>query len=96
MTTLQLRGPSRKAGFVASTASGDDAEPKHHFFVSSMATWRTGYDLGDLIASMQREPYPFNVWMVPGAKEAEYNIVRYAPEVVGAQCLAFYAPDGRR
>ena len=63
---------------------------KHHFFASSLGTWAVGYDPADLIAKLKREGLPFNLWMVPGPKEANYQIEMYAPQVEGAVWLGFY------
>lgn len=93
MTALKLRSPDKKAGFTATTAYAHDEQPHHHFFLSSAATWRTGYDLGDLIAQMQKEPYPFCVYLVPGPKELDYRIEMFAPQVEGATFLSFYTKD---
>lgn len=67
-----------------------DETPRHHFFASSAAQWRTGYDLGALIKAMQADGYAFNVWMVPGTENAEYAISNFAPQVEGATWLIFY------
>lgn len=69
--------------------------PRHHFFVSSMATWKVGYDLAELIDTLKREGYPFNVWLVPGAKDTDYEINFYAPQVEGAVWLNFFGNPER-
>ena len=65
----------------------------HHFFVSSAAQWEVGYDVAALIVKMKKMGYPFNVWMVPGAKETPYQIEMYAPQAEGAVWLGFYGFD---
>lgn len=64
--------------------------PMHHFFASSLGEWRVGYDLATLIAAMKRGKLPFNVYLVPGPKDAHYNIEWYCPQVDGTIFLAFY------
>ena len=74
----------------ATTRYSHEEAPRHHFFVSSAATWRVGYDLAELITALKRENYPFNVWLVPGPKDADYEVHCYAPQVEGAVFLSFY------
>jgi hypothetical protein len=62
----------------------------HHFYVSSAATWMVGYDVADLIRQMRLEGLCFNLWIVPGPKNAPYKIEMFAPQVEGAVCIAFY------
>jgi hypothetical protein len=81
------RKPTLK--LTATTATRNDP-PKQHFFLSSLAEWRTGYDLGALIAAMKLSKLPFNVWLVPGPKGADYEIQMFAPQVEGAIWLCDY------
>lgn len=70
---------------------------KWHFFASSVATWvlttpeRT---LGDLIKHMEKEGYPFNLFLVPLPYDADYEINFYQPQVEGTQYLGFF--EGER
>lgn len=68
----------------------DYTDPKHHFFVSSMARWEVGYDVGELISRMKSEGYPFNVYMVEGHVDRDYQIRNYAPDCEGVTFLGFY------
>jgi len=61
-----------------------------HFFASSIANWRTGTDLDDLIKTMKKDGYQFNLFYVPVPKDAEYDIKMYAPQVPGAVWLGAY------
>ncbi len=67
--------------------------PAHHFFVTSLGEWRTGYDLGELIAYMKLDSLPFNVYMVPGPEDTPYEIQCFRPMVEGVVWLAFYDRD---
>jgi hypothetical protein len=79
--------------FKATTQGNRDAAPRHHFFSSSVATWKVGYDLEGLIKHMKKEKYPFNVYLVPGPETAEYKIEYFAPQVEGTVWLGFYKPE---
>lgn len=87
--------PAKRRTLTATTSPRAGVAPPHHFFVSSAATWRVGYDVADLIAAMRKEGLPFNVWLVPGPKEGDYQIEMFAPQVEGAKFLAFYGVDAR-
>ena len=63
---------------------------QHHFYASSCARWETSEDLGDLVAKMKREPYPFFVMLVPLPLKAPYQISNYSPVVEGCIWLAHY------
>jgi hypothetical protein len=65
----------------------------HHFFASSLGSWRVGTDVVALIASMKRENLPFNVWLVPLEKSADYEISFYAPQVEGAIWIGAYLDE---
>lgn len=67
---------------------------KRHFFASSLGEWRTSDNLPDLIAQMQRGGMDFNLYAVPGPKEAEYNISNYAPVVEGCIFLGYWGYVG--
>ena len=63
-----------------------------HYFASSMAAWQTSNDLEDLIKRMKLDGFAFNIWHVPVAKGADYQINGYAPQVKDAVQIAFYEP----
>ena len=65
-----------------------------HFFLSSVATWRTGTDLIALLAYMKREGYPFSVWWVPVPVDMEYSIKFYAPQIEGSIQMMIYDYEG--
>jgi hypothetical protein len=70
-----------------------------HFFVSSVAHWRTGKDLETLIKFFKAQGYNFNVFLVPVAEDYSYEIDWYAPQVEGSYVIASYTgtptPTGR-
>ena len=61
-----------------------------HFFASSVAQWRSGLDVSVLIADMKKDGLIFNLWYVPVANDAPYEINFYAPQVDGAIYLGYY------
>jgi hypothetical protein len=69
-------------------------QPDHsHFFASSVCTWITTNekrDLRQLIKHMEKEGYPYNLFLVPVAHDAPYEIKTYQPQVDGTQWLGFY------
>lgn len=65
-------------------------ESEGHFFVSSVAEWRTGTDIEKLIKAMKSGGFPFKVIWVPLPEKAHYSINYYAPEVEGCILLASY------
>lgn len=67
-----------------------DGVSRHHFFASSVASWRAMIDLGELIQIMKKDSYAFNVWLVPGPEDTPYKIANFTPQVEGAIWLAFY------
>lgn len=79
-----------KNKLVAKTDMNRDPSKVHHFFVSSAAAWRVGYDIAELLAAFKRESYPFTVWMVPGPSSRDYEIAYYAPQVEGAVPVVHY------
>jgi hypothetical protein len=73
-----------------------DAETEHttgHFYLSSVAEWRTGRDLPKLITAMRRSGFPFMVYWVPVSEADQYRIENYAPQVPGAVQIATYGLD---
>lgn len=76
-------------------------QPNNHFFASSVATWMVttpDRDLRAVIKAMEREGFPFNLFLVPGAHDADYEIKTFAPQVEGAQWVGFFETKkaGRR
>lgn len=71
---------------------------KSHFFASSMATWgittpeRT---LSDLLKLMEKEGHPFNLFYVPAAYDADYEIHWYQPQVEGTVYLGIFQGESK-
>lgn len=64
-----------------------------HFFASSICTWITTTekrDLRQLIKHMDKEGNSYNLFLVPVAHDAPYEIKCYQPQVEGAQWLGFF------
>ena len=61
-----------------------------HYFASSVASWKTGENLEDVLAYMKKDGFPFNLWLVPLPPEAEYDISNYAPKVTGRVFIGFW------
>jgi hypothetical protein len=68
----------------------DRKDNTHHFFVTSMAEWKVGYDLETLIKYFKKSKYTFAVYLVPGTTDANYEIKMYQPDVEGLVWLATY------
>lgn len=68
---------------------------RHHFFASSAAEWCVSYDAASLIAKMKRAGFQFNLWLVPGGTDAEYEIEDYKPLVEGRVWLGAYLKKKR-
>jgi hypothetical protein len=64
-----------------------------HYFISSVAQWRTGTDLPGMIEEMKRDGYMFNVWLIPLKPDAPYQIEYYAPKVEGRVYLGAFEPN---
>jgi len=74
-------------------------KPNNHFFASSVANWMVTTptrDLRALLKAMDKEGYPFNLFLVPGPHDADYEIKVYQPQVEGAQWVGFFEPKGKR
>lgn len=74
-------------------------QPANHFFASSVATWMvTSPDrsLQQLLKAMDAEGYPYNLFLVPGAHDADYEIRSYRPMVDGTQWAGFFEPKANR
>lgn len=82
-----------KKTLTATTKRPRDEAPQHHFFASSAAEWTVGYDLETIIRTMKKAGYPFNIYLVPGSADADYQIQMYAPQVEGTVWLGFYGRD---
>lgn len=64
-----------------------------HFYASSVAQWATTNekrDLRQLIKLMDKDGYPYNLFLVPLPHDANYDIRRYQPQVEGAQWLGYF------
>lgn len=65
----------------------------HHFFASSALTWITTNDKRDLrqlLKHMDKEGYPYNLFLVPVPSDEDYRIEMYQPQVEGTRWLGFY------
>lgn len=74
-------------------------KPNNHFFASSVATWMTtndNRDLRALIRAMDREGFPYSLFLVPGPDSANYEIKRYQPQVDGTQWVGYFEPKKTR
>ena len=71
---------------------------KSHFFASSATTWgitapeRT---LSDLLELMEKEGHPFNLFYVPAAYDADYEIHWYQPQVEGTVYLGIFQGESK-
>ena len=71
----------------------------YHFYASSCATWVTttpdrGLDV--VLKMMDKEGYPYNLYIVPGPHDAEYEIKMYCPQVEGAEWLGSFKQGSRK
>ena len=71
-----------------------------HFYASSVAQWATTTDKRDLPALldlMNKDGYTYNLFRVPGKRDATYSIKMYQPQVEGVEWLGtFTAPKKGR
>jgi hypothetical protein len=70
-------------------------KPDNHFFASSIAQWATTTDerdLRDLIKLMDQDGYAYNLFLVQGPFDAEYEINFYQPKGVVAEWVGFFEP----
>jgi len=68
-------------------------EPVQHFYASSVAQWATTTperDLRQLLKLMDEDGYPYNLFLVPAAHDAPYDIRFFQPQVEGTQWLGFF------
>lgn len=66
-----------------------------HFFAASVAQWATtkpDRDLRQLLKLMDRDGYPYNLFLVPAPYDANYDIEWFQPKVEGAQWLGHFVP----
>jgi hypothetical protein len=68
---------------------------KSHFYASSVSTWITTTPertLKEVLAHMEKEGYPFNLFHVPVPYDATYPIKLYQPQVEGTLYIGFFEP----
>lgn len=63
-----------------------------HFFASSIGEWRVGADLKKLMRAMDKSGFAYNLWLVPGNADDDYEIENYKPVVEGATYLTTIHP----
>lgn len=71
----------------------DTPEEQFHFYASSVYQWATTTperDLRKLLALMDKDGHPYNLWRVPLHHKAAYKISYYAPVVDGLVYLGHY------
>lgn len=81
------------------TPTASPTTPDYHFFASSVATWATTNDERDLRALlklMDKEGYPYNLFLVPVPHTEHYAINFYQPQVEGAKHIGFFEKRGKR
>ena len=64
-----------------------------HFYASSVADWVTTNDkrdLRELLKMMDGFGYPYNLFLVPVAHDANYEIKMYQPQVEGTKWLGYF------
>lgn len=69
----------------------------YHFYAASAATWATttpDRSLPQLITMMRKEGMTFNLYMVPGPHDTNYEIRMYQPQVYGAEFLGVFFREG--
>ena len=70
----------------------------HHFVATSWAMWATTSPtrtLKDLLAYMEKEGQSFNLFYVPVAYDAEYEIKFYKPQVDNVEYLGLFEPNNK-
>jgi hypothetical protein len=68
-------------------------EPVQHFYASSVAQWAMTTperDLRQLLKLMDKDGFSYNLFLVPVAHDAQYDIKMYQPQVEGTQWLGFF------
>ena len=74
-------------------------ENTFHFYASSVADWATTTgtrDLRSLLKLMDKFGYSYNLFLVPVAHDAPYEIKAFQPQVEGAQWLGFFEVKGKK
>jgi hypothetical protein len=64
-----------------------------HFYASSVSQWVTTNetrDLRALLKMMDKDGFPYNLFLVPVPHDAPYEIKMYQPQVEGTQWLGFF------
>lgn len=61
-----------------------------HFFASSVASWKVSENLDELLASMKKDGYPFNLFKIPLPITENYKIINYSPNVEGSTFIGFW------
>ena len=70
-----------------------------HFYASSVCTWITTNEkrnLVQLLKHMEKEGYPYSLYLVPVPHDAAYEIKMYQPQVEGTQWVGFFEPKAKR
>jgi hypothetical protein len=70
-----------------------------HFYASSVCTWITTNEkrnLVQLLKHMEKEGYPYSLYLVPVPHDAPYEIKMYQPQVEGTQWVGFFEPKAKR
>jgi len=73
-------------------------EPQQHFYASSVAQWATTNDKRDLrqlLKLMDKDGYPYNLFLVPVPHTESYSINFYQPQVEGTQWLGFFEGESK-
>lgn len=74
-------------------------ENTFHFYASSVADWATTTgtrDLRSLLKLMDKFGYSYNLFLVPVAHDAPYEIKAFQPQVEGAQWLGFFEVKAKK
>lgn len=64
-----------------------------HFYASSVAMWATTNDerdLRQLLKLMDKDGYPYNLFIVPVHHDEDYKIRMYQPQVEGTQWIGHF------
>jgi hypothetical protein len=74
-------------------------ETSRHYFAASATTWATTTperDLRQLLKLMDKDRFSYNLFLVPVAHDAMYDIKMYQPQVDGTQWLGFFEVKRRK
>ena len=61
-----------------------------HYFASSVAEWRTGSSLGDIVPIMMTGGMSFNVFLVHAPEDTNYEINAFEPQGVEKTYIGYY------